>query len=359
MARSTPSQPGSAKTRNPATRQHEVEPPEARDGIADTTGKRLGLGAGQLGLEQLPAADPEAWEHRQAERDHADATQPDGQLAPDLNGDRERRGVGCRARARGGKARHPLEEGIDRPAELGVIRKDGGQRPVRPGEEPNERNDEVALADPYLLGAPGGPLDCKPKAADECPRDQERPDRLRVPDREQRRHGRREAKILDERPDEVDRGGEVDAEPRRAPGPAHRRERHRARSTMGARAASVKTTTRPPASRASSLEGKITSPLRTIAPMSAPWIGMSRSDKPTSLLSRRVVMSRISKRSPSSIATCFVRGSCAKRTISSAVMRRGLIATSTPARSKTSIECASWTIAMVNWTPLIFTSVAA
>ena len=36
-------------------------------------------------------------------------------------------------------------------------------------------------------------------------------------------------------------------------------------------------------------------------------------------------MSSTSKRSPSSIATCCVRGSCAKRTISSAVSWRGLI----------------------------------
>ena len=58
-------------------------------------------------------------------------------------------------------------------------------------------------------------------------------------------------------------------------------------------------------------------------------------------------MSSTSKRSPSSIATCCVRGSCAKRTISSAVTWRGLMVMSIPACSNTSTEVASWTIAIV------------
>ena len=49
-------------------------------------------------------------------------------------------------------------------------------------------------------------------------------------------------------------------------------------------------------------------------------------------------MSSTSKRSPSSIASCRIRGSWAKRTISSAVTERGLTATSMPACSKTSAE---------------------
>ena len=54
-----------------------------------------------------------------------------------------------------------------------------------------------------------------------------------------------------------------------------------------------------------------------------------------------------------------MRGSWAKRTISSAVTVRGLIATSIPARSKTSSEAGSWTTAIVNGSPWIRASVAA
>ena len=70
-------------------------------------------------------------------------------------------------------------------------------------------------------------------------------------------------------------------------------------------------------------------------------------------------MSSTSKRSPSSITTCCVRGSWAKRTISSAVICRGLTVTSMPACSKTSTEAASWTIATVKRAPCTFASVAA
>ena len=56
-------------------------------------------------------------------------------------------------------------------------------------------------------------------------------------------------------------------------------------------------------------------------------------------------MSRTSKRSPSSMTTCCVRGSWAKRTISSAVIWRGLTVTSIPACSNTSTDVDSWTIA--------------
>jgi hypothetical protein len=62
---------------------------------------------------------------------------------------------------------------------------------------------------------------------------------------------------------------------------------------------------------------------------------------------------------PSSIATCWVRGSCANRTISSAVTARGLTVTSTPESSYTSVEIVSWTTAIVKRTPWTRASVAA
>ena len=54
-----------------------------------------------------------------------------------------------------------------------------------------------------------------------------------------------------------------------------------------------------------------------------------------------------------------MRGSWAKRTISSAVTERGLTATSMPACSKTSAEIGSWTMPIVKPTPCTRASVAA
>ena len=96
-----------------------------------------------------------------------------------------------------------------------------------------------------------------------------------------------------------------------------------------------------------------------MAPISEPVIGSSLNGVRTSLLESRTVMSRTSKRSPSSMASWRTRGSCAKRTISSAVTERGLTATSIPARSKTSIEIVSWTIPIVKPMPCTLASIAA
>ena len=62
----------------------------------------------------------------------------------------------------------------------------------------------------------------------------------------------------------------------------------------GTRGDSVKTITRSPGSSTSSPRGKIASPSRTMAPISAPRIGMSRKRLPTYSLSGRVVMSSTS-----------------------------------------------------------------
>ena len=59
------------------------------------------------------------------------------------------------------------------------------------------------------------------------------------------------------------------------------------------------------------------------------------------------------------MASWRIRGSWAKRTISSAVTERGLTATSIPARSKTSIENGSWTIPIVKPMPCTLASIAA
>ena len=112
-----------------------------------------------------------------------------------------------------------------------------------------------------------------------------------------------------------------------------RRPGHSARSTADARRASTKTITRSPARSTSEPCGNITAPSRMTAPISEPVAGSSLNGLPASADSGRTVRSRTSKRSPSSIAIWRMRGSCAKRTISSAVSWRGLIATSTPPRS--------------------------
>ena len=95
---------------------------------------------------------------------------------------------------------------------------------------------------------------------------------------------------------------------------------------------------RSPGRSTSSPRGKIASPSRTSARDQRAADRHLLERLPAYSLPGRVVMSSTSKRSPSSIATCCVRGSCAKRTISSAVTWRGSIVTSIPACSKTSTE---------------------
>src|SRR5215210_1329538 len=122
-----------------------------------------------------------------------------------------------------------------------------------------------------------------------------RPTRLGVDQRDEQGHGQREAEVLDERPDKVERGGDVHAEPSAPPTrPLERDVGHTAFTTVGTRAASVNTITRSPGCSVSSPRGKIALPSRTIAPISAPVIGNSRNGLPSNSLSGRTVMSSTS-----------------------------------------------------------------
>ena len=146
-----------------------------------------------------------------------------------------------------------------------------------------DRDDEESLAD---ADAPGRIRRQRARARSPTPlvtdaRDDERAERLPVPERERDGEERGEAEVLPEHPDEVGDGGDVDRESPRAADPRDGlTSTHSASTTHGAFAASVKMITRSPASSTSSPCGKIAAPLRTIAPMIEPCTGMSRNAMP-------------------------------------------------------------------------------
>ena len=67
-------------------READVEQPEPPCGVADPLGELVDLGPGQLRLEHLTAADPEAGEHREREDDDPHPAEPLAQLPPDQHG---------------------------------------------------------------------------------------------------------------------------------------------------------------------------------------------------------------------------------------------------------------------------------
>ena len=169
-------------------------------------------------------------------------------------------------------------------AELRPAVEEVGERREAGGGKPGQGDDEEALAHADPAAALGGrPLERVPDAARDHPGDDERPERAprtrartgwgrarraRGTSRACRRGSRRQG-----------RRSRADAEARSAAGGLGQAQS--ASTTRGASAASVKTITRSPDSSMSSPCGKIAFPFRTIAPINAPWIGMSRNSIPT------------------------------------------------------------------------------
>ena len=109
----------------------------------------------------------------------------------------------------------------------------------------------------------------------------------------------RRRQVLEEQADERERAADVDRSP---PGGAIRRSPPASAPPVGSqdlldvgtREVSVNTITRSPAWSTSSLRGNTAVPSRTIAPIIAPRIGMSRNRRPTYSLVGCVVMSSTS-----------------------------------------------------------------
>ena len=68
---------------NEHERQRDVEEPEPPRRVADPLGELVDLRPGQLGLEHLPAADSEPWEHGEREHDDPHPAEPLAELAPE------------------------------------------------------------------------------------------------------------------------------------------------------------------------------------------------------------------------------------------------------------------------------------
>ena len=65
-------------------REHDVEPPQPAGGRADRVAELLDLGRpGELGLQQLAAADPQPRQDRHREHDDPHAAEPVRELAPE------------------------------------------------------------------------------------------------------------------------------------------------------------------------------------------------------------------------------------------------------------------------------------
>ena len=157
-----------------------------------------------------------------------------------------------------------------------------GERRERGRHEQHRGDDEEALAHAEVRMRSGRePFERESERRRAEAGDDERPDRIAVPEcKGDGEHGH-ETEVLHERPDEVRDRHDVDRQPSRAADPRDGLRQLRAPRRPTARsAASVKMITRSPASRTSSPCGKIAPPLRTIAPMIEPCTGMSRKAMP-------------------------------------------------------------------------------
>ena len=159
----------------------------------------------------------------------------------------ERVDVGQHARAGRREAGHRLEVGVDRALELRLVGEHVRNRADSGDEQPDERDHEVALARADALLAARGQLEREADGERDDAAGHERPADLAVADRDGGRHEERGREVAEERADEVERGGDVDADRLAAHGPPEPRPRdHSARSTSVARDDSVKTITRSP-----------------------------------------------------------------------------------------------------------------
>ena len=243
-------------------RQRHVEEPEAAGRVADPVRELVDLGPRELGLEELPAADPKPREHGEREDDDPHPAEPLRELPPHQQ--RAVDGVDVRDDAGTGRRepRHRLEQRVERTVELRVAAQDERQGAEQRRHDPRERDDEVALAEADPGGAPEAVLD--PPAGGEADHGghDERHHRLSVADRERRREERRDGEVLEQQADERQRPADVDGgAPRRRDPPLGSRQAprpgraHRTFSTSGTRDVSVNTITRSPAWSTSSPRG--------------------------------------------------------------------------------------------------------
>ena len=168
-------------------------------------------GPGSLGLDELPPSDPQAREDRESEHDDPHPAQPLRELAPHQHRLIESRNVREDARACRRHPGHGLEVRVDRVAQLWLaeeVREGDGPG----GERPCERHDQEALTGPNRLTAARHPLQTEPDRERDGPAGEERPHGLAVADREDDREEKREAEVLEQPPDEVQRPAEIDAE---------------------------------------------------------------------------------------------------------------------------------------------------
>ena len=258
------------------------------------------LGPGKLRLEHLAAADPKAGEHREREDDDPHPPEPLAQLAPQEHRAVEALDIARRSSRRSSRSPTCPRRTRPRDARAGARRRRGmGARRTRPPAarsarrrgSPHGSRSGPATDAPSRISAKAhaaGDRTCRRRTATTARRSRSR----RRPAGATRRS--RYASIVPVRPS--------------APAtsiPSHARAdpigrsigwspSQRTRSTSGTRYVSVKTITRSPAWSTSSLRGNIARPSRTIAPIIAPRIGMSRKRSPTYSLVGCVVMSSTS-----------------------------------------------------------------
>ena len=139
--------------------QDHVEHPQPPRRLADRVAELLDLGRpGELGLQQLAPADPQPRQDRDGEHDDAHAAEPVAELAPEqhrarqLLDPRHDRGAGR------GEAGDRLEVRVERPRELRAAVEDERQRAEDRHQQPDQRDDEEALARRHR-GAPLVPGD--------------------------------------------------------------------------------------------------------------------------------------------------------------------------------------------------------
>ena len=205
-------------------RQPDVEDPQPPRGVADRRRELLELGPG--------ASDSMSWRSSTRSRGSTASASTMIPMPPShwvnwrhMTSERERPTSVTTLEPVVVEAGHRLEEGVHRLRDLGLVGEQVGERSTGGRAEPGEGDDEEALAYPDALLALGDPFERQAEAGADRPTEarngqtgSEYPS-ARPPGEE------REAQVLDERADEVERGADVDAPAARVTAPFRPRAR--------------------------------------------------------------------------------------------------------------------------------------
>ena len=188
-------------------RETDVQEPEPTCGRADPLAERSDLRPRQLGLHELAPPDSETREHRDRQHDDPHAAEPLCELPPDPERAIDFPVVGDHARARRREAGHALEVGVERVRRAGLHPRRGtGSTRTRPQGARSSATTRKPSRIPTRPAAPAvTAFEQISGAARRHAGDKERKERLAVAERERNGEECRDAEVLPEHSDEIER----------------------------------------------------------------------------------------------------------------------------------------------------------